>query len=101
MSKPENGEKNQVVAFHSIFAANARVGMVEMYIDEKLVLRVDIRKAKELRDNFGGAIEAAISDELIVKFLTEKVGLDDERAVLALRDFRVMRQGSVDTVTPH
>jgi len=101
MSKPESEGKNQIVSFHSIFAANARVGMVEMYIDEKIVMRLDVRTAKEVRDNFGSAIEAAISDELIVKFLTEKVGLDDGRAVLALRDFREMRQGSVNTVIPH
>ena len=47
-----------------------------------------------------GAIEAAVSDELMFKFLTQKVGMEHERAAAALLDFRELRQGSRETVSP-
>ena len=41
-----------------------------------------------------------LSDELIHRFLVEKIGLPPERASAALLDFREMRQGSKDRVRP-
>jgi hypothetical protein len=62
--------------------------------------QMDLDKAREVVAMLQGAIEAAISDELMFKFLTEKVGLDPEKASAALLDFREMRQGSRSTVYP-
>jgi hypothetical protein len=46
------------------------------------------------------AIEAAVSDQLIFRFLIQKVGLSEELAAAALLDFRELRQGSRDAVYP-
>lgn len=53
----------------------------------------DIRKAREIHQMLGEAIEAAISDTMIFKFMRERVGLPEEKAVGVLADFREIRQG--------
>jgi hypothetical protein len=62
--------------------------------------QMDLDKAREVVSMLQGAIEAAISDEFVYRFLTEKVGLKPEQAGAALVDFREMRQGSRDRVYP-
>lgn len=61
---------------------------------------MDLDKAREVRGMLDGAIEAAVTDGLLMRFLTEKVGLDETRAGAALLDFREMRQGSRKVVYP-
>ena len=63
--------------------------------------QMDLDKAREIVGLLNGAIEAAISDELMYRFLTEKIGLEPDRAGAALIDFREMRQGSRDVVNPN
>ena len=46
------------------------------------------------------AIEAAVSDTLIYRFLTQKCGVSEDKAASALLDFRELRQGSRETVYP-
>lgn len=94
-------QKPQTLEFHSLVSHRSREGRVSMFIDHRQVAQFDVAKAKEVHRMLGEAIEAAISDELLVRFLTEKVGLSTDAAVLALRDFRVMRQGTAETVFPH
>lgn len=62
--------------------------------------QLDLDKAREVVSMLQGAIEAAISDELLYRFFTEKIGLEPERAGAALIDFRELRQGSRDRVYP-
>jgi hypothetical protein len=94
--------------FASIYGAKTKQGLVEMLIrivDEEdldpIKIQMDIAKAKHVLEMFATAIEAAISDGLLVRFLTEKVGLPEEAAAAALLDFREMRQGSRRTVNPN
>lgn len=83
----------------TILSARTKRGMVELTLNAERT-QLDLDKAREVHRNLGGAIEAAISDELIYTFLTTKVGLSDEKASMALLDFRELRQGSRDTVFP-
>lgn len=83
----------------SILSSRTKGGMVELTVDDQKI-QMDLDKAREVRDNLSGAIEAAVSDELIYKFLTTKVGLTDHNATVALLDFRELRQGSRSTVFP-
>jgi hypothetical protein len=102
----------------SIYGAKTKQGLVEMTIsvvDEDrrglkgilpgsappIKIQMDIPKAKHVLEMMATAIEAAISDGLLVRFLTEKVGLPEEAAARALLDFREMRQGSRETVNPN
>lgn len=81
----------------SIFGAKTRRGLVELTINgEKIQLEKE--KAREIVGMLQGAIEAAVSDELMVRFLTEKIGLSQDAAAAALVDFRELRQGSRGTV---
>lgn len=74
-------------------------GRVEFQLNGELT-QMDLDKAREVVGMLQTAIEAAVSDQLIVQFLTEKIGLDADRANAALIDFREMRQGSRDRVHP-
>lgn len=88
------------IEFASIVGQFSRKGLVEMKVEKQIVL-LTLDKAREIHGMLGGAIEAAITDELLVRFLIEKIHMSLETAVLVLRDFRIMRQGSPDTVYPH
>jgi hypothetical protein len=92
----------------SIYGAQTQRGLVEMLIRivgddnaKPIKIQMDIAKAKHVADMLVTAIEAAISDELLVRFLTRKVGLHPDAAAAALLDFREMRQGSRETVNPN
>jgi len=85
----------------SIVSHRTSRGMVELTVNAE-VAQMDLDKAREVLGMLQGAIEAAITDELLLAFLTsEKVGLDRDSAGRALLDFREMRQGSRGTVYPH
>lgn len=90
---------NKHIEVGSIYGLKTRQGLVELTVDGATT-QMDIPKAREVLEMLHGAIEAAISDELLVRFLSEKVGLTVEKAAAALLDFREMRQGSRTTVYP-
>lgn len=97
------------VQFASIYGVKTKQGIVEMLIrvvndeddNEPLKIQMDIAKAKHIAEMLMTAIEAAISDGLLVRFLSERVGLSEESAAAALLDFREMRQGSRESVNPN
>lgn len=91
--------KPRRVEFASIYGAKTKQGLVEMKVDDDSILLTK-EKAREIRGLLDGAIEAAVTDELLMRFLIERIGMDERVAVHALRDFRIMRQGSPDTVYP-
>jgi len=83
----------------SILSHRTKQGLVEMTLGREKV-QMDLDKAREVLGFMHGAIEAAITDQMLFAFLTEKVGLKPDQASAALLDFREMRQGSRDTVYP-
>lgn len=83
----------------SLVSSRTKEGRVEFQLNGELV-QLDLEKAREVVSMLQGAIEAAVSDALILKFLVEKVGLGEDAAGAALIDFREMRQGSRETVYP-
>lgn len=92
----------------SIYGAKTKQGLVELIVQlhddpdaKPIKIQMDIPKAREVLGMLTGAIEAAVTDGLLVRFLTENVGLGEEAAARALLDFREMRQGSRKTVYPH
>ena len=91
--------RSQNIAFSTILSNRTKMGMIEFSLDDTMS-QWDLDKAREIHRMLGEAIEAAVSDTLIYRFLTQKIGLDDERAVHALLDFRELRQGSRDRVQP-
>jgi hypothetical protein len=83
----------------SILSHRTKAGMVEFTLNGEKT-QMDLAKAREVVGMLQGAIEAAVSDELIYKFFITKVALDDGRATAILLDFRELRQGSRSTVFP-
>ncbi|HEV8208519.1 MAG TPA: hypothetical protein VGP77_00295 [Vicinamibacterales bacterium] len=81
---------------HSIFGASERRGLVEIQLGDTRV-QVPIGKAREIRDMLTDVIEAAISDELLMRFLQERIRLSLEASGAALLEFREMRQGTRGT----
>ena len=92
-------DDNTTIEIGTILSHRTKEGMVEFTLNDERT-QFDLAKAREVRGMLDGAIEAAVSDGLIFAFLTTKVGLSEEKAVMALRDFREMRQGSRDVVYP-
>lgn len=91
--------KTSTVEIASILSHRTKQGMVEFTLNGEKT-QWDLDKAREIAGMLQGAIEAALSDGLIYAFLTQKVGLSDEKASVALLDFRELRQGSRETVYP-
>jgi hypothetical protein len=83
----------------SILSHRTKAGLVELTINREKV-QFDLAKAREVAAMLSGAIEAAVSDQLLFAFLTTKVGLDADAAGRALLDFRELRQGSRGIVYP-
>ncbi len=82
-----------------VFGAKTHEGYVELSIDKNKT-SMDLPKAREVVGMLHTAIEAAVTDTLIYKFLTAKIGLPEHAAIAALLDFRELRQGSRSTVYP-
>ena len=81
----------------SLYGAQTKQGLVELSLDDKKV-QMTLDKAREVLGMLSSAIEAAVSDELLVKFLTTKIGLYEEAAARSLISFRELRQGSKTAV---
>jgi len=92
------GEEHRI-ELASILSARTKEGKVELAVND-IQVQLDLPKAREVLGMLSSAIEAAVSDQIIYAFLTQRVGLPDEQASRALLDFRELRQGSRGTVYP-
>lgn len=83
----------------SILSHRTKGGMVEFTLNGEKT-QMDLPKAREVIGMLQGAVEAAVSDELMFKFLTTKIGLSEPAAATALLDLRELRQGTRTTSWP-
>ena len=97
--KSRGGSTDHDVTVSTLLSSRTKEGRVELSLNGELT-QMDLPKAREIVGMLQGAIEAAVSDELVFKFLTEKIGLAPEAASAALVDFRELRQGSRGMVYP-
>ena len=92
--------KETRIEIGTILSMRTKQGMVELQLNGERT-QMDLDKAREVRGMLDGAIEAAVSDQLLFAFLTsKKIGLPESAAAAALLDFRELRQGSRETVFP-
>ena len=87
------------ITVSTLLSARTKQGRVELALNGEMT-QMDLDKAREIVGMLQQAIEAAVSDELLYRFLTERVGMEADRASRALLDFRELRQGSRDRVHP-
>lgn len=83
----------------TILSHRTKQGLVEIRMGSERV-QMEIGKAKEVCGMLLAAIEAATTDEIFFKFMTESVGMDEAQASRALLDLRELRQGTRDTRSP-
>ncbi len=87
------------IVIGTLLSHRTKQGVVELAVNgERIQMNLD--KAREVLGMLSQAIEAAISDQLLHEFLRVKVGLDENKASMALLDFREMRHGTRDVVSP-
>lgn len=93
------GKASGHITVSTLLSSSSKEGRVELTLNGEIT-QLDLPKAREVVGMLQGAIEAAASDQMIYTFLTERVGLDPDKAAMALADFREIRQGSKDVVYP-
>ena len=94
MSEPTS----QRVAFISLVASESKKGHVRVLVNDEIIMQIDVPTARKLVGMFQEAIEASITDEMIFKFFSETMKLDDMQCTMILADFRELRQGSKDII---
>ena len=97
--KSRAGSTGTDIIISTLLSSRTKEGRIDFSLNGELT-QMDLPKAREIVEMLQGAIEAAVSDELVYKFLTQNIGLEPERASAALLDFRELRQGSRSTVYP-
>jgi hypothetical protein len=97
--RAKDGPTGTDITVSTLLSSRTKEGRIDFELNGELT-QMDLDKAREVVGMLQGAIEAAVSDELIYKFLVSKIGLSDTQASNALIDFRELRQGSRDTVYP-
>src|SRR3989304_10429509 len=95
--RSKSGPTGTDITVSTLLSSRTKQGRIDFTLNGELT-QMDLDKAREVVGMLQGAIEAAISDELMYRFLTEKVGMEPERGSLALVGFRELRKGSRDIV---
>jgi hypothetical protein len=88
---------------HVTISARTKQGMIEIAIraaDDAVTIQLELPKAREIVGMLTGAIEAAVSDQLLYEFLTQRIGIAPEAVGPVLLDFRELRQGTRGTAWP-
>lgn len=97
--RSKDGPARHDISVSTLLSSRTKEGRIDFTLNGELT-QMDLPKAREVVGMLQQAIEAAVSDELVWKFLTQRIGLSPEKAGAALVDFRELRQGSRDIVYP-
>ena len=84
----------------SLYGQNTRLGLVQLTVDGHPISQLEPTKAKEIGLFLIECAEAAISDQVLVEFLVGKLGVERDKAAMALKDVREIRQGTREAVFP-
>lgn len=98
--RSKGGSADTDITVSTLLSSRTKQGRIDFSMNGELT-QMDLDKAREVVGMLQAAIEAAISDEFVYRFLTEKVGMEPDQASMALLDFREFRQGSRELVHPN
>jgi len=87
----ESGQETTIWC-HSIFGARTRKGLVGLTVGDRKAVYLTPEEARSVAADLLQTATAAETDEVLMRWLKERLEMDDERAVLVLRDLRVMRE---------
>ena len=77
--KASPGATGTDITVSTLLSSRTQEGRIDFSLNGELT-QMDLPKAREVVGMLQGAIEAAVSDELLYKFLTTKVGLEPDKA---------------------
>lgn len=97
--KSRGGENRTDITVSTLLSSRTKEGRIELAMNGELT-QMNLDKAREVVEMFQQAIEAAMTDQMLYQFLTERIGLKPEAASAALLDFRELRQGTQERVHP-
>jgi len=98
--KSRGGKTGTDISVSTLLSSKDQTGRIDFTLNGELT-QMDLDKARLIVCMLNEAIEAAVSDEMFYKFLTTRIGMAHEKALMALLDFREIRQGSRDIVNPN
>ena len=87
------------ITVSTLLSSRTKEGRVELSLNGELT-QMDLVKAHTVVLMLMQAIEAAGTDQMLYQYLTERIGLEPEKASMVLLDFRELRHGSRERVYP-
>ena len=97
--RAKGGSPDSDVTVSTLLSSRDRTGRIDFSLNGELT-QMDLDKAREIVGMLQQAIEAAMTDQMLFQFLTERIKLSPEAAAAALLDFRELRQGTRGTSYP-
>ena len=94
MAESEDGEQQKIWS-HSIFGAKTRKGLVGLTVGDRKPVYLSPEEARSVAADLLQVATAAETDEVLMRWLTERMDVQDEQAVQVLRDLRKMRDERV------
>ena len=76
---------------HSIFGALTRKGLVGLTVGDRKPVYMSPEEARSVAADLLQTATAAETDEVLMRWLQERLDMPDEKAVGVLRDLRAMR----------
>lgn len=90
---PENEQgQEQTIWAHSIFGAVTRKGLVGLTIGDRKPVYMSPEEARSVAADLLQSATAAETDEVLMRWLHERLGMEDEQGVQVLQDLRKMRE---------
>lgn len=90
---PEDADgQPQSIGCHSIFGHNTRKGLVGLTVGDRKPSYMTPEEARSVAADLLQTATAAETDEVLMRWLTTRMGIEDEQAVQVLRDLRHMRE---------
>jgi hypothetical protein len=90
---PEDADGRSVtIGAHSIFGAITRKGLVGLTVGDRKPVYMSPEEARSVAADLLQTATAAETDEVLMRWLHERLGMDDQQGVQVLRDLRTLRE---------